>query len=413
MNIAINSHKKQHKILKSIYLNNLTRKTGFLYRLAKADKLADINSEYADLFAFQIDSLISLLDSLYADNWEILLTPYYSYGKVQYMLSILILYKSLTIENSRKETHKIENLIVTLKIGQKILNGYNLSFETVEGTRSKISFAEYRSEYFHSHFNTDYSNNLLHTFYFCLGQSELNDILLEIKNDNFDINTFELFFYTLNEFVRWESLEGVPYVYLENITEDYELTHTVSTEVNYNYQKFVSIFMEEILQNLSFLDLKYFLKDNRINVKQTKNFNKKLFQLFLYLFKKKYVFDKIFVLKRNNKYYNAKSLIVQFINLHTEEELLDVENLSFIVEQKDFKQDASLVSVYNNKRRNTEDNQLPYIYVKNKKLEFKISNPVGKVDISNVEINPKFINFITKIFSDTINFNIMQINRNE
>lgn len=223
MSIAINlnSHDKDHRLKENILKSGVLRTTRFWYKSARNNRLKDffnIEKTNAMEFANTIDQMFTLLNTHYPDAWDIhidILSNSTSINKIK----IIIKFPQITITNSSNESHEIKDLYVVLPIRLNIND--NIIVGRPEGTRGRISFAEKSSSYAHSHlpstnFSTNYQYN---TTLFCLGSGPLTDVLDRIEGTNMRIEDFEAILIFLDDFVRWESIEGVPYTYISRISE--------------------------------------------------------------------------------------------------------------------------------------------------------------------------------------------------
>lgn len=123
-------------------------------------------------------------------------------------IPVIIYYPEIEISNS-KSKHNIKDLYVKIKI---YLFGSNndriYEYKTLTGARGSLSYAELHNGYRHSHLN---SLNYLKFSEFCTGSGPIRHIRPNDKND------WEFYLYTLDNFVRWESISGVPYIYIDNL----------------------------------------------------------------------------------------------------------------------------------------------------------------------------------------------------
>ena len=160
---------------------------------------------------------------------------HYELNIVDNKVEIILKYDDVTIENSEGDSHLIKSMFVKLHF-----NNLTNKFENrLEGYRGDISIKELCSTYAHSHLST-------YTRYFqtfCLGASELSIILNDISNKQFNADTFDLLLYTIAEYVKWESLEGGPYIKIKNLNYNNgntSLTSFDNDDVNNLFSSFMS-----------------------------------------------------------------------------------------------------------------------------------------------------------------------------
>lgn len=165
-----------------------------------------------------------ILQAIYPNRWDIIENY------------ITIHFPEITIVNSEKGSHNIKDLWVRLTFKHG-----TLTLSEIIGCRTTVTVSEYKSEYRHSHLcksrYSDFSN-------FCLGSSHFAVLFQELASQ-FDIDNFEFFLWQLDSYVRWESLEGVPYIKITNIKK-----HTGSlillndTQLYNEWIKFITAYKE-------------------------------------------------------------------------------------------------------------------------------------------------------------------------
>lgn len=117
---------------------------------------------------------------------------------------ILIHYPEIYITNNFEHKHKIRDLFVVLEFNDKYLRD-------VSGFRSTQTFKEYTALYQHSHLHMTNNGSISD---FCLGDNGAHfyDQVVSLMNNVPDEIIFEHFIHSLDQFVAWESIEGVPYI---------------------------------------------------------------------------------------------------------------------------------------------------------------------------------------------------------
>ena len=133
-----------------------------------------------------------------------------------------VLYPEIEITNTNKEKHIIKNLVVVFPLK------WDSSFkkwkiDEIRGLRLTLSYLELNKRYPHSHLS---SLHLTSTFKsmtstkFCLGSSTLGMSIAEYNTESNKEQSnlvLEGILYTLDTYVTWESLEGVPHNYIRNL----------------------------------------------------------------------------------------------------------------------------------------------------------------------------------------------------
>lgn len=150
------------------------------------------------------------LEAIYPGNWD-MQNGRRDDGLNRYI--VYIKFPEIEISNKNDNKHIIKDLYV--KIEYKI-NDSNVKLTELQGYRGKMTYEEHSTKYSHSHLP---SSGLDSFVPFCLGSSEMADLKNDwaITEDDFDQILFELFLYQLDAYVRWESLDGGPYLRMTEI----------------------------------------------------------------------------------------------------------------------------------------------------------------------------------------------------
>ena len=133
-----------------------------------------------------------------------------------------VLYPEIEITNTNKEKHTIKNLVVVFSLKW---DSYfkKWKIDDMTGLRLTLSYLELKKLYSHSHLNC---SNLINNFKsitstkFCLGSSTLGMSIAEYNTESDKEKSnlvLEGILYTLDTYVTWESLEGVPHNYIRNL----------------------------------------------------------------------------------------------------------------------------------------------------------------------------------------------------
>lgn len=124
---------------------------------------------------------------------------------------IIVYFPKITVTNEYNESIDIEEVYIRVPIN---LNGrMNSSFEII---RTKYSYIQYESGYMHSHAYAGISGNSTDWRYMCLGSGPLVTTTHTLKN-SYDLDIWRLFCIELDEYLKVESVAGVPYVRMNRI----------------------------------------------------------------------------------------------------------------------------------------------------------------------------------------------------
>ena len=133
-----------------------------------------------------------------------------------------VLYPEIEITNTNKEKHTIKNLVVVFSLRW---DSYFRKWQINEmrGLRLTLSYLELNKSYSHSHlsFSSITSNfKSMTSSKFCLGSSTLGMSIAEYNTESNKEQSnlvLEGILYTLDTYVTWESLEGVPHNHIRNL----------------------------------------------------------------------------------------------------------------------------------------------------------------------------------------------------
>lgn len=162
-----------------------------------------------------IKKVSKIIQGIYPDKWEI---SDIIADKIKYTVDyyITIHFPEIEITNSRNESEVIYDLYVRflVKEGSYILG--------IHGFRTTYTNQQIKKNYCHSHINGVPNSGFSS---FCIGQADIRDVLsmtLEDKNkllgEKEDI--LEYLLLQLEVYLSWESIEGTPYNYINEIAED-------------------------------------------------------------------------------------------------------------------------------------------------------------------------------------------------
>ena len=205
-----------------------------------------------------------------------------------------VLYPEIEITNTNKEKHTIKNLVVVFSLQWgSLLRKWQI--DEMRGLRLTLSYLELDKRYPHSHLSsshlTDYFKSMTSSK-FCLGSSTLGMSIAEYNTESDKEKSnlvLEGILYTLDTYVTWESLEGVPHNYIRNllplggtaVNDDSLDSHSHSLKVvDFLKENKIPLALDYGVMNGS-----VFIKNNSGNAEFFKN----ILQTSLFPFQKKYL----------------------------------------------------------------------------------------------------------------------------
>jgi len=356
-------------IFENLRIMGKTRSVSWLFKKAEKGFFKGVNSLNALDFCTILDRYITILKGRYGSNWDIKLIPTHD-GQV--VLGIIIHYPKIDLTNSREEKHTIRNLLVyfNLEIDYNEDDELVLFPEEIEGTKYRYSAKEASQGYVHSHLYLTTCDNIdavLNTDAFCLGSGEITDYMALLSQHR-DHNLFEMFLLNLDTMVSWESIEGVPYNYINKI-EGGSPGHgpnSDSCEVAYD------------------LVVNYIKEGGRLN----------------------YTLDKgIYCIKRDQLLYDTlKELVIKNISvslLHYYLQTVDsvMGTVTFFRQERAEKE----VPLFPKRRLISEkEEEVPYFYIQGRKLTLTFDKSKDKADPYAFHVAPTIIDYVEQKFKNEI-----------
>lgn len=180
--------------------------------LRKISKKIDINEEYLD----SLEEIINNLNEIYNKNWDFHFEPVFDSDNkfLYYTIHIIIRFKELEITNSQELFHTIKESFFVIKLDR------DCTICKTGFTRFLLSYNEYIKGYLHSHCsfcNIIYGNNIGSCKSLCFGVTTDISYLIDSLTCKFDKHKFEMFLLLIENYLKWESIEGVPYNYISDI----------------------------------------------------------------------------------------------------------------------------------------------------------------------------------------------------
>jgi hypothetical protein len=177
-----------------------------------------------------IESVTKVLTEVYKDEWDIVFRRGTIEGEGAWLtkdrrywiaVDIVIRLPKYMITNSNGDKHWIHDHFIKLVYTSSSKGG---TFYGFEAKRMAATKKEISSGYQHSHqsgrkytYNVNRNKDSALRFRgFCLGSSEIQQVLT-ILSSTYTPEVFKLFLFQLDEYIRWESVEGGPHKHMHNL----------------------------------------------------------------------------------------------------------------------------------------------------------------------------------------------------
>ena len=165
-----------------------------------------------------------------------------------------VLYPQFIISNSQQRTHEIRDLFVFH--GFKYSNGSVHPYK-LEGGRFSKTDLEVSSGYQQSHLGSHagWKTNPFYCSKFCVGSDTDVSLMMAEFEVEMDFDRYELFLFCVDSMITWESLEGVPYMKMENIKNAH------SNRVTSSQDKHENLVIDQIIKNKIPLDVDFYVSE--------------------------------------------------------------------------------------------------------------------------------------------------------
>lgn len=194
------------------------------------------------------EKIAKLLEEIYPDRWDIVdeFTAIDAFA-VGHSKTVLIKFDTLNLTNTYEHKHTVDNLYVALNFRKAGDDKYTF-YGKMYGCRETVTYAEYCSNYRHSHIRTGKAG----FGDFCVGSgSDMSDLLNGLAVE-WNIVRFEALLYQLMDYLAWESLEGVPFAKMNAIVESSNNDRNYANLIDKQsaLQKFVNIQLKQLKYTL-------------------------------------------------------------------------------------------------------------------------------------------------------------------
>lgn len=142
-----------------------------------------------------------ILKDLYCIDGNVNATRTYDSFSGPIGITVVIYFPNLVVTNSAGDKWPIKDYYVLLDFSIR------MGVSTIRGYRATKSVVEYRAGYTFSHSNVTVDD----VVGFCFGATELDELVAELRMDPYDSMRISLLFQQLEDYLSWESIDGVPY----------------------------------------------------------------------------------------------------------------------------------------------------------------------------------------------------------
>ena len=219
------STRRLNDLKKQIALSgNIRNATWFTQQYQKGRiKLSDNSESISSRVFEQFKTAIRVINDIYDNSWDIAFEVKKGPRNKIFLKikGIYILFPEINITNRDRANHTIKDLLVLIQLYNH--NNTSLKIHSLKGGRLTLSYAEYQSDYFHSHLSISKNSistgmNLPYLTNFCTGSGEINIYHSNINGDGFNEERFIRYAMQIMSLVSYESIEGIPYRHIRSIS---------------------------------------------------------------------------------------------------------------------------------------------------------------------------------------------------
>ena len=154
-------------------------------------QLLDDNRPISSSIFEQFKTAIRVINDIYDNSWDIAFEVKKDFNNKIFLeiKGIYILFPEINITNRDRARHTIKDLLVLIQLYN--YNNTALKIHSLKGGRLTLSYAEYQSDYFHSHLpmlknSISTTMDLPYLSTFCTGSGEINIYQSNINGDGFN-----------------------------------------------------------------------------------------------------------------------------------------------------------------------------------------------------------------------------------
>jgi len=225
-----NMNLKTNEIVKQIKLQDKMRDPHWVTQQYNKGRLFINDTKVTDEIFNSFKIIIRACEEIYENFWDIDIEviPRIPDKKIPHkkivlsinIRGIVIYFPKIVITNRDEKSHLIKDLFVKIIL---IIENNKLKIYDLKGGRTTLSYAEYCSNYCHSHLgistigyiNENSSVPIYNSF--CIGTGNINIYQADLNTDGITQEKIIAYLIQIMTLVGYESIEGTPYRYIKNI----------------------------------------------------------------------------------------------------------------------------------------------------------------------------------------------------
>lgn len=193
---------------------NLINMQPIVGNMERVKKLMQLKLLSSALYIKALD-VYEIANEIYPGQCDLQLVPVQDSRRYTYQFRLVIHFPILELKNSKGQHLTIKDFFFAIGLRMK---ANQIIISDFSGNRTTFSYIEAVSNYKFSHLSTNSLSNLPIYTHFCFGEGDISLLQVRFNQTNpRDKNTLRLLLFNIESYLCWESLEGGPYIKIENI----------------------------------------------------------------------------------------------------------------------------------------------------------------------------------------------------
>jgi len=183
------------------------------------------------------------------------------------IVSAVIYFPEIEITNSSEQSHIMKDIYIKYEFrkDEETVGGFTL--KDIGIARSSYSASEIVNGYLFSHVSKDDFDR--YSYDFCYGSTDLSKFIRRCLNDDSPIKFFHSLLLNYEEYLKWESLEGVPYRTIDSVISNNP--KFVECGVSISRSSLLK-YAEIVLSNIDSFKYEYIIKNGKYVIRATDEF---------------------------------------------------------------------------------------------------------------------------------------------